>query len=161
MPTIHFNNLYIIQSSIETICGNTLIAVIRRYLLAYAKYRLGDRVLPCIHIKSIVKYIVTTVFSNNINVVRNWLLCLSEWWTAVMSWSAVWLWFIKTKITPNPPVLGANILELLQETPELRELVLPVLFLCSIVSIKSGLDLCLTLPLEKEWFKGLTNNIWG
>ena len=76
MSTLHFNNLDIIQSSVETIYQNMGSVVARRDLIGYGKEHPGNSVLPSIHMKSIEKYRVTAVCINNINVFINSLLCL-------------------------------------------------------------------------------------
>ena len=145
MHTLHFKNIDIIQIIVEMICHNITSAVVRTDLLEYGRENLGYSVIPHIHMKSVENSRVTAVCSNNINLFRNWILCLSTVWTAGVSWSTARLWFVKPKIHPNPPVLGANLLDIFQETLELCELVLPVMFLCRIGNRKSCLDICVPL----------------
>ena len=65
----------------------------------------------------------------------------------------------ETNIPPSPSILGANILDLFQETPELRDIFLTVLLLCRIGSTKTGLYLFVTLPKEKARRKEPPDNI--
>ena len=148
-----------IQSSVENICHNTGSFVVRRDIIAYIKDHLGNSILLHTHIKSVAKSRVTSVCSNSFNAVINRIICFYEVWTPGIPWSVLRLLFIEPKIPPKPPVLGANLLENFQEITEPLKLVLLVILLCIIGSRKSGLCLCVPLPREKVWCKGLSENI--
>ena len=52
MSTIHFNKAEIIQSSVEMVCRNTGISIVKRDRLAYVKEHLNNSVILYIHMKA-------------------------------------------------------------------------------------------------------------
>ena len=52
MLTLHFYNVDIIQSSVEMVCRNTGISIVKRDRLAYVKEHLNNSVLLYIHMKA-------------------------------------------------------------------------------------------------------------